>query len=463
MNHFKKLIFCSLLVQVLIACDKDAFLNERPNDSLIVPTTQEELQAILDNDQVMNGLGTGSFYGPAPHLGELLADNYMVLDDHFTTFDIRYQNYYIWKGLVNPNDPVPEWDRTYETILYANTVLTGLSKLDGNTQVSRELEGAALFHRAHAYHNLAQLFSDAYDPLNTAQRGIPQRLTSDINEVIKPATSKENYELILDDLLKSTSLLPDITSVKTRPSKTAAFGMLSRVYLSMSDYENALKYADSVLFYNDVLIDYNTLSVASNLPFAMGGENNVEVIFNCNLQAPVSNTPLFQTRSFVTPELLNSYDDNDLRKQAFFRSYVAGSRFKGSYSGNTYYFAGIARDEICLIKSEALARLNRIEASLNVLNNFLKTRYRKTNGKSTLIDIEITEQDALIAKIMEERQKQLLYRGIRWTDLKRMRRDGVDNGLTRKLGDEVYSLGLSSDKWVLPMPQYVTSYNPKLR
>jgi hypothetical protein len=46
----------------------------------------------------------------------------------------------------------------------------------------------------------------------------------------------------------------------------------------------------------------------------------------------------------------------------------------------------------------------------------------------------------------------LVFRGLRWSDLKRYNRDGADITLTRTLGDIVYTLPPNDNKWLFPIP-----------
>ncbi len=93
---------CILLVTIcsgifFSACKKSDFLDAKPDQSLVVPSTLADYQAILDNDDVMNGAANGG-RGLVPEMGETGADNYYVSDDNFnSTLTPLYQNYYIWK------------------------------------------------------------------------------------------------------------------------------------------------------------------------------------------------------------------------------------------------------------------------------------------------------------------------------------------------------------------------------
>src|SRR5690606_35656134 len=112
------------------------------------------------------------------------------------------------------------------------------------------------------------------------------------------------------------------------------------------------------------------------------------------------------------------YDDTDLRKKLFFEQSNAGLKFKGFYHGKRSSFVGLAQDEMYLIKAECLAwRGARVEAE-SYLNTFLSKRYEK----SKFSKLSFATAESALDRILLERRKQLILRGIRWMDLRRLNR-----------------------------------------
>ncbi|MFT2658050.1 hypothetical protein, partial [Escherichia coli] len=64
----------------------------------------------------------------------------------------------------------------------------------------------------------------------------------------------------------------------------------------------------------------------------------------------------------------------------------------------------------------------------------------------------ISPADAL-AKVLVERRKELVWRGLRWQDLKRYKKQGQNTTLTRLLGTSRYTLSPNSNKYVFAIPQ----------
>src|SRR5690606_35303642 len=200
---------------------------------------------------------------------------------------------------------------------------------------------------------------------------------------------------------------------------------------------------------------YSVIDPTPNFPFS--NMENDEVIFSC-LMTELTTSPIAATRAKVDTNLYHSYDENDARKQIFFRPVVGGQRFKGSYEGR-YYFTGIATDEIILIKAECNARLGMLEEAENALNTLLINKYGKDeDGNSTYIAKKGMIQPAMLSLIFQERRKQLLFRGLRWTDLRRLNTEGYDITIKRLLDDDEFSLAAQDARWVWPIPDYVLSF-----
>src|SRR5262249_46970613 len=121
----------------------------------------------------------------------------------------------------------------------------------------------ALFLRARNFYELSQIYAMPYNPASAStDQGAVLRLESDVNVVPTRSTVKDTYDQVVKDLTDALPLLPDIPLYKTRPSRSAVFGMLARMYLSIEDYGKAAANADSVLKYQSSLLDWNTLDTS---------------------------------------------------------------------------------------------------------------------------------------------------------------------------------------------------------
>jgi starch-binding outer membrane protein, SusD/RagB family len=287
-------------------------------------------------------------------------------------------------------------------------------------------------------------------------RYIPLKLSADIGEKIERASLSQTYDQILADLKTAALLLPLSQPVKTRPSKPAAYAMLARVYLSMQQYEKAWLYADSCLQLYNSLLDYNALPVSSNSPFP---KFNKEVIFYALVQ---SNPNHFFTpgNARIDTVLYASYASDDLRRSLFFRPREPGLfSFKGSYDGSSLLFVGLATDEVYLIRAECFARTGSTQAAMNDLNTLLVTRWKA----GTFVPYTATTPTEALQLVLAERRKQLLMRGLRWTDLRRLNTEpGFAKTIQRLVNGQLLALPPNDDRYTWPLPPDVMGFNPSL-
>lgn len=439
----KKLVFaCMVPFLFLVSCTHE-FLEIKPDKKLRVPTSIEDFEALLNKTEVHN-------YG-IPSLGEISSDDYYLTDNQWKALLYESErNGYLWledifggkEALVSDG-----WYHPYQQILYANMALEGLELLkDHDDNRKKELRSRALFYRAWAYFHLSQLFAyPLIEPYVKQPLGIPIKLDSDINFRSKRAMVGEVYERIFEDLYAALDHLPDRTNRATIPGKQAVHGLLAKIYLQVDEYEKALEHAQACLAIYNKLIDYNEIDPSVNFPFS---RLNDEVIFHSSM----AGTQVFSQVSFlVDTGLYNLYDSSDLRKQLFFFQDNSGVRYKGSYNGDQWFFGGIATDEMLLIRAECYARIGDVSQAAHDLNELLKHRYKL--GES--MEVQILERQELIQKILLERRKQLVFRGIRWHDLRRFNFSNVSEAsfsITRNIEGNDYILDPKNLRYVLPIP-----------
>lgn len=449
-----------MTIALLWCCDRSEFLDAKPDASLSTPRTLMDLQAILDFDTYINGIGT-SGRGPVPALGEIGAGDYYVLENDFNNIlTPQMRNYYRWDSRPYTGEEEHNWNYAYLIVFNCNVVLDALPRIGRTTDpvLHDRLHGSALFHRAHAFYQLAQVFAPPYSASeSTTAQGIPLRLSADVNEQLRRATLEETYRRIIGDLEKASALLDTRLTLKTRPSRQAALGLLARTYQTMRDYGKARLYSDSCLAIQRDLIDYNGLNAALNFPFSGGAEVNPEVIFSCNMTYQLANpmNPLFAKTDTL---LFKLYDERDLRRKVFFRE-SNGKRFKGSYAASATNFAGIATDEILLIRAECQAREGRVVEALLDLNRLLEHRW---DNACDFVPYTARDDAEALRIVLDERRRQLLFRGLRWTDLRRLNSEGHGIGLTRQVGGQTHELPPQDKRYTYPIPLAVMGFHPEM-
>ncbi len=433
----------------LCFCEK-GWLEEKSDITLTVPNTIPDLQKLLDNSAVFNRTGLS--------LGELSADNIFMTPSVWQSAYSVEKNAYVWESDIYQDVQfTSNWDYPYTRIYYANTALEGAGAImrdDGSSIALDNIRGSALFYRAFAHFEVANIFAPQYIAATAPMdMGIPLRMSSDFNIPSVRASLKTTYEQIIQDLQDAKNLLPVLPLYKSRPSKTAAFALLARVCVSMEDYNNARIYADSALAYNYTLLNYNTLNAASSAPIPLPASNTELIFFNT-----LPNIGSLRN-AFVDTTLFASYNSNDLRRSVFFSSLPPTLKFKGNYNSLTaisYFFNGLATDELYLIKAECLARQGQTQPAMDVLNTLLLNRW----VTGTFINLTATDAEDALTQILTERKKELLYRGLRWTDLKRLNRDNrFAATLTRKINSDVYTLMPGDLRYVHLLPPDVIRYS----
>ena len=432
----------AIIISALCSCTK--YLDAKPDKSLQIPSSLADYQALLD-DENLSALYPAAVDNAADYF-------YVTAAKYNAVSDFVGRENYIWDpGVSNDID----WLYMYSNILVANTVLAGVERLPsaGNGAAAiNQVKGSAYFFRAYCYNALSTEFTQPYSKaLSTqASSGLPLHLKADITAPTIRSTMEQTYEQIISDFNTALPLLPDHPLVKSRPCRAAVYGALARVYLTMGDYVQAGRYADSCLKRYSTLIDYNTISPSANTPFPRFGD---EVIFHSASSG--RGGVLSPSKEAVDTLLYRSYGAGDLRKLVFFKPNSTGQQvFKGDYGGSGFsdLFGGIATDEMYLIRAECYARAGNIAAALQDLNTLLAARYQ--TGTFTPYQATSLSADQALALIISERRKELCYRNeLRWADLKRLNSDSrFAITLTRNLAGTTYTLAPGDKRYTFLIP-----------
>lgn len=442
-NIVRAIIGLVVMTMSFSSCRK--YLDEKSSSAFVVPKSLDDVQGLLDDAGFMNSIVTPSF-------GEASSDDYYVLPQTIDYLLPRLQDVYIWK----PADYFFEndWSKAYKPVYNANLSLELLNQIpvtQDNIKKWENAKGSALFYRAYFFLNLMWVHAKVYDSSSAStDLGIVLRSTSDFNAPSTRASVKQSYDFIIADTKEAIRYLDKDPLNVLRPSKVAGYGLLARTYLSIRSYDSALKYSDLCLGLNGQIIDYNgdgdiNGSILVNLPFK---RFNKETIFYTEMNN-LLNALIGPSSAKANDVLYASYETDDLRKVAFFRPVGAFKSFKGNYTSNGTYFTGIATNEMYLTRAECRARTHDKVGAMNDLNTLLIKRWK--NG---LFLPKVASDDAqALDIILVERRKELLMRGLRWIDIKRLNKEGRNIVLSRSFKNEVYQLGANSNYYALPLPK----------
>jgi len=438
MNRLFALLLLFSTVLLNQSCKK--YLDAKSDKALVVPSSLQDLQAIIDYYSRVNDYDAGA--------GVLSADDYyLTTTDYNSLRDETYRNIYTWNKDHLFQTGINDWSYTYDNIYRANLVLDNMSAMTRTTANATDwdnLKGQALFLRAKSFLKTAFIWSVTYDSATAnTDLGIPLRLNSDFNILSVRSSVQQTYNKIIQDLKEAIPLLPNTPLHVERSSKSSVYALLARTYLSMGEYDSCLKYADACLQITNILLDYNTLTASATYPIK---KFNVEVMMNNQLN------PVFSPIKKVDSALYSFYNTNDLRKIVLFKSNGDGTySFKGSYLGSSALFGGIATDEVYLMRAECYARIGNITLAMNDLNTLLMKRWKA----GTFVSLTATTPKDALALILKERRKELILRDTRWMDIKRLNKEGANIILTRAVNGVTYTLPPNDLRYALAIPEDV--------
>jgi len=435
-----QLYLCSLAV-LLGACD--GFLDEKPSKTIDTPDTLEALDALLNNSASLNNY---------PALPLMLGGDFLSDDAGITAMAPWEQNLHLWKAdPFQVDDMIYDFRNFYGQIQDANVILESLEKIDSDEARKQEVKGAALFYRAHAYYNLSSLFLEGPNLAGSGQRfEIPVRRTTAMvlkSEYADLATVKQ---IIREDLEQAIALLPEQVAFPFQPNKKAAKALKARVCLNWEEYDAALEVAGELVEGGLGLMDYKDIDAKRTYPFE---QFNPEVLWQCRIGG--YNFMYSQNSFQASPDLLALYSEGDLRRSLYFVDRSSGYvNFRGSYDGTISLFGGLAADEVYLIYAECLARAGDLSQAAEIMNDLLVSRHK--DGFQPLV---FGEENSALKTILEERKKELVFRGLRWSDLRRLNKDErFKTTLQRSYEGVLYELAPDSERYVLPVPAREKSF-----
>lgn len=434
-----------LTLLLFSGCKK--FLEEKSDKSLSIPTTVDDFQAMLNS--------YGNLNIDFIAAGEVSSDDYYLTDNDFNSLyyesDKRlytWQPDYVARPLSSAGD---EWYNCYKPIYICNSVLQGLEDNNLTGAKADNIKGQALVFRAVRYLDGVQIWAPAYNKQTAnTDLGMVLRLDPDMNIPSVRSSVQQTYDLIIQDLTDAIKLLPTEQLSASLPAKATAYSLLARTYLFMGEYEKALQNAEAALGNtNAQVIDFNTLD--PNTDFPIPTINNVSqemMLWSVTLYTD----QLDQSIAKIEPALYNMYDNGDLRKVIYFGKNDDNSYFfKGTHLGTSGLTNSPTPAELLLTIAECNARLGDLSKATNALNQLLVKRWKT----SDFIPQSFSNNEIALQTILKERRKELVMRGLRWADLKRLNRNGANITLIRTVNGQVFSLPPNNLRWAIAVPENV--------
>jgi tetratricopeptide (TPR) repeat protein len=444
MKFFKNTIYILLSLIFFTSCKK--FTDVQPK-GVIIAENIADFESILNSDRPMdNPFGLSNSIVNASD--DRWAKSFSIQNN--TSADV---NLYFWRQYINTTTDTRAdvWGDFYNAIANLNVITEGvLTAPDGTIQKKKQLYAEAMVSKAYLYHLLLNFFSPAYTSATAnTDYGVPYVISTDVSTPIPARPSlQQSYTRIIADIKNAIADLPEKNINNTRLTKTGAQALLCRVYMSMGDYSNAALQADTVLANADAqLVDYNEY-IGTGLP-----PTNVSPE---ELWVKYSNNNTFN----YSQDLVDQYDVNtDLRFLSFASLDANGTSYsygKSGYNPNR----GITYAEVYLNKAECLARANKITEALDIINTTIREKRFAPADYTPLV--AATKEDAINA-VLQERRRELAFKGDRWIDMKRLDAEGRMPVVNRYANDGttiLVSLDPKSKNYTFQIPLSVQAFNP---
>jgi tetratricopeptide (TPR) repeat protein len=474
-----KISFLLITLTVLGACKKD-FLELNPKGKLIASKTSE-YDLMFNWGAIRIGLPTSAV---------IMGDDAIVVDPLYAKATLRTQRTFRWEDdIYEPEENPTEMTLIMPKIYIYNKIITEIMDSQGGSEQRKtELRAEAYANRAWSYFLLINYFGLPYNATTAAtDPGYPIIREADVAETkFTRASVAEVYDFMVDDLKKAIAGLPPQSAARVRMSKAAAEAILAKVYLFMGKNAEAIEQVKNAFDHLPTnfavkLYDYNTTLIpggtwgynATTTPraYLSGvplGDMHEETLLDRGFNNSWS---LNGADILLAPEVTALFGATDRRINLFSAQPYGGGtivspnppgapaplRAIGFY--NTQY--GVRLAEMYLISAEAKARTGDITGAITDLEALRKKRMPAADAT-----VAITDRDALIRFIIDERTREFAMQGYRWFDMRRLAQDPLfANKLpyTHKYVSatgEVTTYTLNPKRFAIRFPQRVMDANP---
>jgi hypothetical protein len=486
-NIYIKIAFI-LLCTGTFSCKKE-FLSLVPQGQQVAANTAD--YALLMNDPRLARYDyAGGWQGPA-----IMGDDMAAESSLFNQSQLVTQAAFRWDDQIFRIEDSDFTTTLWLSNLYQlNKVVNEVMQSKGGTeQQKKEILAEALACRAWVYFQLINFYGKPYATTTAAaDPGFPIILTSDINvDLFTRGTVQGTYDFIIKDLKDAISSLPINSKNGIHFNKSAAEGLLGKVYLFMGKNAEALALFNAAFTDNAArtqparLYDYNQEFNPNGkfMPINYDGPSNSPGVNNNDF------TESIVSRSFYN----NTYGGNGYGNDAFVLAPAAAALFKPTDLRLKFYAAefpftqpnpsgrlrkyaykytqfGLQISELYLLSVEAKARLNDLSGAKTDLE-FL--RAKRMSANVAIPDQVAASQSALVKYVFEERIREFAMEGYRWFDMRRESVDPIFSGKTythtlfnfnETTGQDAVgaTFTLRPQRLTLKLPLFITNPNPNL-
>lgn len=492
---------CAILAASLSSCVND-WLDVAPSDGTDADaalTSSSDLDAVRTgmykalkgNSSLVDYYGQQFFVYGDVHAGDDYQYNNLGGSNRASFYyDMNYQTASEFTSSTSSSNVA--WKSPYIVIGRANRIIAAaeggaLSDAAEAKATIDQYAAEAKVLRALAHFDLVRIYGKPYTEDQGASLGVPL-VTEVLESNAKPARSTvaEVYTQVVKDLTEAIS--SNALATETEPGYVSVWGakaILSRVYLNMGDYANALSVAEDIiknsgaaLWTRDQYFKAWDASTPNESEFLFrlnvaGSTDNNDLNGIGNLQQRDGYKEMVATKKFV--DMLTS-DPKDVRNDMFLpakaekevavygtnKVFLNKLRGQGGNLRNVTIVPIIRLSEVYLTAAECAFRNNDKTKAVEYLNDLVKNR---TTTEASLATVDNITLD----RILIERRKELIGEGQRYFDALRNNEtitrytSEADKGWHMTLSKEAQSFNRDYFKAIAAIPQAEINANPNIK
>lgn len=495
---------CAILAASLSSCVND-WLDVAPSDGTDADaalTSSSDLaaartgmyKALKGNSSLVDYYGQQFFVYGDVHAGDDYQYNNLGGSNRASFYyDMNYQTASEFTSSTSSSNVA--WKSPYIVIGRANRIIAAaeggaLSDAAEAKATIDQYAAEAKVLRALAHFDLVRIYGKPYTEDQGASLGVPL-VTEVLESNAKPARSTvaEVYTQVVKDLTEAIS--SNALATETEPGYVSVWGakaILSRVYLNMGDYANALSVAEDIiknskkfgaaLWTRDQYFKAWDASTPNESEFLFrlnvaGSTDNNDLNGIGNLQQRDGYKEMVATKKFV--DMLTS-DPKDVRNDMFLpakaekevavygtnKVFLNKLRGQGGNLRNVTIVPIIRLSEVYLTAAECAFRNNDKTKAVEYLNDLVKNR---TTTEASLATVD----NITLERILIERRKELIGEGQRYFDALRNNEtitrytSEADKGWHKTLSKDAQSFNRDYFKAIAAIPQAEINANPNIK
>ena len=453
----KKIIYSFICIAGLTFSSCNDYLDIVPKGNKI-PTTLADYEALLRDEYTIGQTSiSNALY---------LLNDYFVKESQLNSPSLTQANY-MWdekadRILLNNADESTYY-QLYGAISSCNLIIENVPSATEATDNERaEIIAYAKVIRSICYFTLTNFYANTYTEESAEKElSVPLITSANINAPSQQVSIKVMYDFIIRNVQEAIKNgLPAKSQTVIHPNLGAAYAFLARVYLQMSNFDEALKYANLALEQNSQLYDWNayydqhqtvieTPERYDNLATPTDYSYVENYYFRCGNGSPNYNTSELN----IPVERAQRFEEGDARFL---------SRWKYKEDGNdTYYkglgygyfnWGGITTCEAYLIKAECQARKtknNDFTDAMHTLNTVRQTRIRP----DVYQPLTASSLKDAIELIRRTKDNELIFSIVPFADARRFNKEKTyARSMTKTYKGKSYTLNPDSHLWTMPFP-----------